>query len=152
MHSAPSVSYPVGRSLWVAAFLLAAWGLGALACAAWAWEGGTAFRLAAGVVAIVVAGASATGWWRRQRSGMLAWDGGGWRWSQAHRTSDLTAIQVVADLQAWILLRCDGESGPRWIWAERAQLPARWGEFRRAVYSPANPEALPGAGPPSAEP
>jgi hypothetical protein len=152
MHSAPSVSYPVGRSRLAGGLLLAAWALGALACAAWAWHGASAARLGAAVAACIASGAWAGWWWRRQSTGLLGWDGSAWSWSAGGWPAEAGSVEVMLDLQSLLLLRWRAGPRARWLWAGRAPLPERWDALRRAVYSRPNPEALSGAEPPSATP
>lgn len=157
MHGAPSVSYPVGRSAFQGLLLVLAWGAGALAWAAWAWLGAASpSRLAAGLAASVLPGAWAARWWWRQPVGWLSWDGSGWTWSPGDgedRPAGVAgALDAALDLQSALLLRWRGQGPPSWFWAERRRLPARWVAMRRAVYSRADADALPGAEPPSATP
>ena len=152
MHGAPSVSYPVGRSALVGVLLLAVWSLGLVACIAFAWQGASVSRLAAAAVACLASGAWVGAWWWRQPAGLLAWDTATWSWSEGDPDVRTGALEVVLDLQSLLLLRWSSPGRARWLWAERARLPARWDALRRAVYSRANPEAPPRAEPPSATP
>lgn len=149
MHSAPSVKYPVGRSVWSAALLLSLWLAGAAVAALWAWavpEPG--WRQALGAAAVAVVGAWAAFSWWRLPAGELAWDGRAWTWSGAAVEG---RVELALDLQAALLLRWQGGGGA-WLWLERRTSPARWGDVRRAVYSRANPDALQRTQPPSATP
>ncbi|WBY00879.1 hypothetical protein PE066_15625 [Ramlibacter tataouinensis] len=144
----------MGRSAWLGRLLALAWAAGALACAAWAWQGAAPTRVAAGVAATVVAGAWVARWWWRLPDRQLHWDGGAW-----HRSEPLAGegaagrIEPALDLQSALLLRWRGQDGGGdWIWAERSRLPARWDALRRAVYSRADADVLPGAKPPSPRP
>jgi toxin CptA len=152
MHGAPSVSYPVGRSLLAGSLLLAAWLLGLVACTVWAWQGASASRLAVAAAACLAAGAWTGWWWHRQPSGLLAWDAGAWSWSAGGPEVESGSVKVQLDLQSLLLLRFTAQGDGRWLWVERARLPGRWDALRRAVYSRANPEAPPRAEPPSATP
>ena len=152
MHGAPSVSYPVGRSLLVGALLLAVWSFGLFACIVFAWQGASSPRLAAAAGACVASGAWVGRWWWRQPAGLLAWDSAAWSWSEGDPDVRTGSLEVVLDLQSLLLLRWRAPGRARWLWAERARLPARWDALRRAVYSRANPEAPPRAEPPSATP
>jgi hypothetical protein len=147
MHDAPSVTYPVGRSRFALAFILMAWLLGAAAGAAWAWQAGApGWRHAAVALALGVTGAVALWHWWRSPAGELAW-AGGWTW---HGRAGCVAPAL--DVQAVVLLRWQDSSTTQWLWLERARCPERWSGLRRAVYSRANPDALPGAQPPAATP
>jgi hypothetical protein len=152
MHDAPSVSHPVGRSAFLGTGLLAAWLLGAACVAGLAGAGMTGWRLAVAVASLAGAGLWAAAWCWRLPSGELAWDGGGWRWSPAGGEDDAGAVAVALDLQRALLLHWRGDAASSWLWVERRHAPARWLALRRAVYSRANPDALPGAAPPSANP
>jgi toxin CptA len=149
MHSAPSVSYPVGRCRFAGALMLAAWCAGAVALAAWAWQlPSSGARQALGACVLAVVGAAAALSWRRQATGLLAWDGTLWRWADGsgERTG---RIAIALDLQAWLLLRWQGEaSGGLWLWLERGREPQAWDSLRRAVYSRAR-IATPAGAPPS---
>ena len=149
MRSAPSVTYPVGRSVlfsrllcWVGFLTLAAvtagavYGSGALAGAvAWVvW-----------VILVVLA-------WRRQPQGRLAWtasrqpradplqpaQAGHWSWSSSAYLEGvlLQRVERVHDLQAWMLLRLHNPDGARtWVWVERRSDPDRWDDLRRALWA-----------------
>lgn len=148
MHNAPSVTYPVGRSAWAGALLLALWLGGLLATAAWAWAvpvPGWQQGLALGMAMCLGAWAG-WHWWHSPR-GELSWEGG--TWSRAGMEG---VIEIRLDLQQVMLLRWHDAGGAAWFWLERAADPARWNDIRRAVYSRANPGALHRAEPPSATP
>lgn len=152
MRSAPSVSYPVGRSvllsrlLWLLGFLgLVAVSLGALY--------GTAFGALVSAVAWAAWGGLMTVVWRRQPQGRLAWaasrqphavdplrpaQAGNWSWfSSAYLEGVvLQRVERVHDLQAWMLLRLHNPDGARtWVWVERRSDPVRWDDLRRALWS-----------------
>jgi toxin CptA len=148
MHSAPSVSYPVGRSLFAAALLLLGWLAGAGATVLWAVQvQPTGWRLAAAALLLGAVGLLAAHSWWKAAAGTLAWDGDGWTWA----AQGSGTVSVSLDLQSWLLLRWEGEGCGRWLWLERAAGAPRWADLRRAVYSRARPQALPGAQPPAAE-
>ena len=153
MRSAPSVSYPVGRSLWSGALALALWTAGAAGLVAWAASGAGAWRLSLAGVASVAAGAWALAAWWRQPAGLLGWDGARWSWSTGDGpVVDGCGVRAVLDLQSGLLLRLSAPEGARWLWLERSRLPARWDALRRAVYSPAADQAPSPATPPPARP
>ena len=149
MHSAPSVSYPVGRCRFAGGLMLAAWLAGALAIAAWVGAlPASGARQAFGAATLLVAGLAAGASWRRQPSGLLAWDGAGWRWADGSGER-AGRVAVALDLQSWLLLRWQGESsGGLWLWLERGREPQAWNALRRAVYSRAR-IATPAGAPPS---
>jgi hypothetical protein len=50
---------------------------------------------------------------------------------------------VALDLQSAMLLRLDNPAGAIWwLWVERAALPGRWLDMRRAVYAARRPVHL----------
>ncbi|HSH91764.1 MAG TPA: hypothetical protein VK996_17400 [Ramlibacter sp.] len=152
MHGAPSVIYPVGRSRFAGLLLLVAWLLGAAtALASWLQGQPFVWRIALVASLLAAAGAfAAAGWWRSSR-GTLAWDGDTWNWSGLPGSPG-GEIDVALDLQRWLLLRFSGTGAKHWFWLERARDEQRWDDLRRAVYSRARPQALPGAQPPAAKP
>jgi toxin CptA len=142
MHSAPSVSYPVGRSRFAAVLALLGWLLGAVVIALW-WTQSQSpgWRLWFAWAVLAAAGAfAACGWWRCA-AGVLAWDGQAWSWSTAGLVQTGT-LEVGLDFQRWLLLRCACGNATHWLWVERASLAERWDDLRRAVYSRA-PAAKP---------
>ncbi len=152
MHSAPSVSYPAGRSRFAAALLLLAWLLGGAVTALWWLQPQTpGWRPGAVCVVLAAAGAFAAWQWWHSEPGMLAWDGEAWSWSDG-RAARTGTIEVTLDLQNCLLLRWTPENGPRWFWLERARSAERWDDLRRAVYSRAGLEALPDPRAPAAKP
>ena len=152
MHNAPSVSYPVGRSLVAGVLATLAWLLGALAIGWWTVQSqveGWRLVTACGVLA-AAAVIAAWQWWVTP-SGILGWDGQSWTWTIARR-ADAGAAEVCLDLQQWLLVHWRGEAGSNWLWLERARSVERWDDLRRAVYSRAKPETLPEAKGGAAEP
>jgi len=150
MRHAPSVNYPVGRSLLAAAWAAAAWLAGACTVAAWWLHGaGPAWHAWLGA-ALLATTAAWAGWcWLRNFEGELRWDGSAWHLSG--RGAALPDLSCALDLQVALLLRVSGDPA-RWLWVERRRAPARWHALRCAVYSRARPDALDGATPPPAKP
>jgi toxin CptA len=145
MHNAPSVSYPVGRSLLAGGLAAAVWLLGALVAVQWILQSQVSgWRL--GAAGIVLAfGATAAGWtWWITPHGTLAWDGQSWVWTGASGT-DIGAVEVRLDLQRCLLLHFRGPPASRWLWLERSHCAERWDDLRRAVYSRARPQTPPEA-------
>ncbi|MBA3771767.1 MAG: hypothetical protein H0X13_04535 [Ramlibacter sp.] len=141
MHSAPSVSYPVGRSHFAAWLQLGMWLMGVAAVVLWSGQvPGSRWRLAAAALLVLAGWCAAWKWWRAPH-GVLHWDGEGWNWLAAGQ-SDRGMLEVSLDLQHWLLLRWRGESASHWLWIERAKHLERWPDLRRAVYSRARPQAL----------
>jgi hypothetical protein len=141
MHSAPSVTYPVGRSLFALWLLLLAWLAGAAALALWWGSGASGGRLGIAALLCLASGTWAGLAWWRSPAGMLAWDGEGWSWAGGAGGGRL---EVSLDLQRAMLVRWAGAGASRWFWLERASRPERWDDLRRAVYSRAAPQAPPG--------
>ena len=139
-HNAPPVVYPLGRSLFLCRWLLALWFAGLLSVLLWA----ASARLLAGAVTlalVVVLGAGMALWvsWKNLQCGQLTWDGDIWYWESmgCQECNALHELSVVADLQSRLLLRFEGQTGKGlWLWAERASLPDRWLDLRRAVFAP----------------
>ncbi len=93
----------------------------------------------------MLAGLAMTAGWRRSPVGELLWDGENWYWeSEVYQASaELNAPVVALDLQSAMLLRLDNPAGAIWwLWAERATLPGRWLDMRRAVYAARRPVHL----------
>jgi toxin CptA len=151
MHDAPSVSYPAGRSLFAARLLLGTWLLGCAVAMLWYRESTQALRPGLMVAVLCATGLFAAWQWWRTPEGTLAWDGTGWNWS-AHPADAGAGVDVALDLQQALLLRWTGGGAARWIWLERAALPERWDDIRRAVYSRARRNALQPAERPAAKP
>lgn len=149
MRNAPSVSYPVGRSVFYAG-LLAGCGSLSLALVIWVapsvgWQtavGGSILWIAWALLAFAS--------WLRAPVGRLRWDAlamhpgallqspGAWSWQSAAYQDGVPLLKVerVQDLQRWILLRLHNPDGARsWVWVERARYPAKWDDLRRAVVA-----------------
>jgi toxin CptA len=152
MHSAPSVSYPVGRSAFAGRLLAGLAALGLAAAAAWTVQSSSfGWRAAlAWVLALACAGFALRAWWRSP-VGVLHWDGNAWHWQDDAGLAP-GRLECALDLQARMLLRWQGETGAvRWPWVERKAAPSHWDALRRAVYSRAS-TPVPAAGkPPAAE-
>lgn len=140
MHSAPSVSYPVGRSPFAGGLLLLTWLLGVAALVLWGAPGqADGWRLAAAALLLACLGVLAARCWWHAPVGTLAWDGEGWSWSN-QLGRETGEPDVCLDLQHRLLVRWNG-SGRLWLWLERASGAERWDDLRRAVYSRARPKA-----------
>jgi hypothetical protein len=150
-YTAPAVRYPFARSAalgWLCIWLAVASGGGVAwyVASVWTDAGRGAFALVV-IVGWVTAALGALGYWRRSPHGLLAWDGHVWALQVADSEPLRVSVAgvalrqtpaVILDLQhtLWILVCRDGQA-PLWVWLERAQCPERWGDLRRAVYSPA---------------
>lgn len=136
MHSAPAVSFPVGRSRFQAVVSMAAWLVAAVLCAHWFSQvdaAGWRQWLAAGMVCVV--GALMVHAWRHASQGLLRWDGQVWWW-QTSGGSETGVLTVHLDFQARMLLGLQGDSGVlHWLWLERSDDMGAWDALRRATFS-----------------
>ncbi len=144
LHSAPPVSYPMGRSCFLGALLLLAWCMCAVLMAAWWWfSAASDWRPWLGLAVLLGAGAILARGWQRSPVGQLSWDGQHWAWESPvyQGGSTLEAPQVVLDLQSAVLLRLNNPAGASWwLWAESDGSLPRWLDLRRAVYARPRPE------------
>lgn len=138
IYQAPPVRYPVVRSVWLACALALVSALGALALAAWAWQG--AGLPLAGVLAAealwLLCSALAWHFWFVSPCGTLVWSGHDWGLETSAGDLALGALEVHLDLQShlWLCLRREGARA-LWLWPQQVCAPERWGDLRRAVYS-----------------
>jgi len=149
MHNAPSVVYPLGRSYFQGLVLLGLWLAGLLVTVLW-WLAvpGPDWRLGVSVAALLAAGVLAGLGWKNSPAGQLCWDGQAWRWESRGYLSGtpVYSLSVALDFQRILLLRLENhDQATLWLWAQRAAMPERWLDLRRAVYSrrEAWPVALP---------
>jgi toxin CptA len=133
MHSAPSVTYPVGRSPFAGVLLLVIWLAAAAAIAFW-WNHASGWRLGAAALLWLASGLLAARHWWRSPAGAVAWDGDSWNWAGGDGP-DNGMLEVSLDLQRSMLVRWAGEGASRWFWLQRASRTERWDDLRRAVYS-----------------
>jgi toxin CptA len=148
MHSAPSVTYPVGRCHFEALLMAAAWLAGAASLAAWIVHApGASWRPLLAAALLAATAAVAIRHWRGAAEGQLAWNGEAWHLDAAGGSSP-GRVEAVLDLQNRLLVRwLPAEAGERaraWSWLERKRAPAHWDALRRTVYSPARTDAPPG--------
>jgi hypothetical protein len=139
MHSAPSVSYPVGRSALLGWLSLTLGLLGVLAALWWIGQSTASdWRHGLALASAILCGAAALSGWLRTPQGLMHWDGKAWYW--ARPVSELAGhLTVHLDWQRWMLLRWQAPGVPAvWLWAERARQPGSWQALRRAVYSRAD--------------
>ena len=154
MQSAPSVVYPVGRSVfyrnlilavggavgamlslgWVVAWVAAPWsvrhGLWALGAALWAVWFARAWRHSA------VAPGGELHWDARAMPVKLGDLPGAWYWRWADSKHEPVPLRVVLvlDWQERVLVRTKGlPLVARWLWLERSACSARWDDLRRAL-------------------
>lgn len=165
LRSAPSVSFPVGRSRFQGQCLAAIWLLGALAVVLW-WAQAAIHAWQLSLALALLAGGGMLSWrhWARAPMGTLHWREQQWHFSPgAATTADigddpvepLDDLQVVLDLQSVLLLRCAvpgqwrGPWGGQWFWLARRDDPVRWHALRRAAFARAgtgNPDKNPAIG------
>ncbi len=143
MHSAPAVSYPVGRSRAADRLLFVLWAMGAACAGAAVLQldalGARAALLAASVL---LAGGAAWRFGQDAAFGELRFDGQCWSLS-GPRALHAARVEVGVDLQFLLLVRLTQPEHPRrWLWLERRANPARWHDLRRAVYSRAPTASL----------
>jgi toxin CptA len=142
MHSAPSVTYPVGRSAFAGVLVLAIWLASAVALVCWWMSGGSGPRLGAAGLLWVVSGLWAARQWWCSPTGAVAWNGESWNWA-AGEPGENGVLEVSLDFQRSMLVRWAGTGASRWFWLERASRADRWDDLRRAVYSRADSGAPP---------
>ena len=151
-YTAPAVRYSFARSVVLAILVLvisAASGAGVFAFAMSQGRTGSGLQWTAvlALAAWVAASLCALWYWWRAPSGELVWDGQVWA---IHFFADKEPLalrgppQVLMDMQAclWVMV-AHGDLRRSWIWLERSRQTERWGDLRRAVYSPAMPAATP---------
>lgn len=146
MHSAPSVSYPVGRSRFHAICLVAISVAGLVAGLLWrqqaepvAWQ-----QI---LFALLWFGSSSAAFqsWRGSLRGILQWDGQVWHWGVGASTA-VGRLKVQLDLQHCLLLRLRVDSGQvTWLWLERGGDTILWDALRRAAFSDAASGLAPAA-------
>lgn len=135
MHSAPALSYPVGRSVF--------WGLTMLLAALVAVFAGLAWRSQSHpdpwkqwvfLLSLLFACLVAVRAWWREAGGTLRWDGQVWTWSRGENSVGVKLV-LRLDLQFCMLLQLSNEHGDQhWIWPQRRHGAALWSPLRRAVY------------------
>lgn len=151
MHNAPSVSYPVGRSAFLARAMLAGW-LGAVAVTALSWPtDAPPWRSVLAVFSLVLPAVLGWRFWRQlPRDGQLRWDGQDWHSPSA--PDQPAALHVQLDGQRHMLVRLQllvnpaaaperriwqlfGARGTEWLWLEATGDPDRWPDLRRAAFA-----------------
>ncbi|WP_077002574.1 hypothetical protein [Variovorax sp. KK3] len=144
MQSAPSVSYPVGRSRIANRLFLLLWIAGAGGVIAAVVRLDADWRIGPLLFAVVGAGAA---WYgsalRRPPAAMLEFDGA--EWSISHPfIGPAPKLRVALDFQSSLLAHFDSARGARlWLWLDRDAMPERWQALRRAVYSQSAPGLTP---------
>lgn len=145
MHSAPSVSYPVGRSRFHGALALLMALLVALTLLTWLLQ---ADELGARHLAVVLLSLACTAvavWnWFKAPVGVLTWDGLAWIWTDGDKALPVQP-EVTLDLQIFMLLRLGTGTLGRgiWVWPERQVAAVHWLPLRRAVFGQRAAKAMP---------
>ena len=134
------MTYPLGRSHWLAWVLSGFWLGSVLVVGAWIDASQhIGWRHSTGLAAVICAGLAAYIGWKNSPIGQLAWDGQVWRWEGPGYQAGVAEYELAAavDLQHVMLLRIENPAHAKlWLCAERSAFPDRWLDLRRAVYSP----------------
>lgn len=136
MHSAPAVTYPVGRSRFHGCLLLLIGLTGLLLGVLWQQQGNSdGWRMGLYALTGLCAGFVAVLAWYRTPGVDLRWDGQ--TWNATVRELPISGkVTMHFDLQFCMLLSLRSEGGHRiWFWPERSRDPGHWNALRRAVYS-----------------
>ena len=144
MYSAPSVSYPVGRSHFQG-WLIALTGL--ISCATgWLWHQQLAllgWRQGLFATVLIFSCLVTLRAWYNSPQGELRWDGQTWRWISGG-TSICGVVTTHLDFQNLLLLDMHTTTGKRvWLWTERQSDMTRWYALRRAVFFRGSPVQIP---------
>ena len=136
MHSAPAVSYPVGRSRFQGSLVGLAGLAGTVTGLFWYRQADpVGWRQALFAMTLLAVCSVAVQSWRRSPQGYLGWDGQAWSWTRADG-SVCGLVKVHLDLQFCLVLSLRTDSGSRlWIWPERRAELALWHALRCAVFS-----------------
>ncbi|GER18232.1 hypothetical protein [Variovorax boronicumulans] len=139
MHSAPSVTYPVGRTRGATRILLALWTLGVCCAGAACYLfDSNGWRQLLLLLSVVFSGVAAGFGLRRDGVATLHFDGSHWSLTGADPTRGVLAARAVValDFQSLLLVRlAEPGRAARWVWLEQRAMPERWRDVRRAVYA-----------------
>lgn len=151
IYQAPAVSYPTGRSLWLATVLIGILLLGAITAAVYSYQTYSKSQVLlwqSGMIAAawLFAAVCVRQFLRQLERGLLDWDGVAWHWvmqrpmlnagPQANPADQEGAISLRFDGQRCMLIKFDAPLGQsQWLWLEQSYAPERWHAVRRAVYS-----------------
>lgn len=136
----------MGRSHFLAWILFALWLAGLLSAMLW-FHLSRQFdwRMVLALISVLGSGGVAGNSWIHAPVGQLAWDGDVWRWESASYQTGIAGydLSVIADFQRWVLVRLENQAHARlWLWVEQREMPERWLDLRRAVYSPRKSSVL----------
>lgn len=136
MHSAPAVSYPVGRSFVRVLLHLLPVLLGGVVCGGWFLASANADEVQSLVLLLwLVCAALALRGALQPARGQLAWDGQAWSWD-GHDGRQTGAVHTRLDWQSGLLLEFQPVQGRGvWLWPERGMAPSLWAGLRRAVFT-----------------
>ena len=136
MHSAPAVSYPVGRSRFQGRLLFGTGLTGLLAGGLWcAAPGSLGWRHGLYLLALLTGLVVAARAWRHSPQGFLRWDGQFWHWCTEGVAVRVT-LAVSLDVHLCLLLSLQTEAGQRlFLWPEQDAEPASWHALRCAVFA-----------------
>ena len=143
MHSAPAVSFPVGRSRFQVMFLALTWLLGMASCVYWTTDvQAPGWRQVIPFAVLVVGGLCALWQLKHSPHGELKWEGRHWLLQVAPKRPMTTPPQAQEgdvvlhlDLQFFMLLGFqDLASRTTWLWLDRGVSQTRWLALRRAVH------------------
>jgi len=139
MHSAPSVTYPVGRCALVTRvyliFIMLTSAIGLL------WTLYQPWHHAMAVAVLVLMGGAYLGWKQIRWHGLLRWQDEAWelRPSKANTLASHGEVRICLDLQHVLLLRFKplhaNVMTEQWLWLERQAQANDWLDLRRAVYA-----------------
>ena len=136
MHSAPAVSYPMGRSRFHGLAILFFAVAGALVMLLWM---GSSDRLQwphAVAALLWLLGISTALWrWYCMPAGLLIWDTQAWVWSVDDQPRTVRP-EVALDFQSWMLLRLHSSATwlDSWVWPAHQDAPLQWQALRRALF------------------
>jgi len=136
MHSAPSVSFPLGRSRFGLAIVLMLSMIGAAAQITWMLQSQTlGFVHMTGCFIWLVGSGLALRYWANTQSGDLAWTGAHWSWTAQHTSVPVSAT-LVFDFQSILLMRLVFPEGASyWFWVQQNAAQVRWLDLRRALMN-----------------
>ena len=136
MHSAPAVSYPVGRSRFQGQLIGVLTALSGVT-GMWWWSvvDTPGWRQGLLVVACLFTALFSVRAWSLSPAGVLAWDGEAWRCTGVQGVVS-GKVRLHLDLQFCMLVCLRSDDGGRlWLWPERRTAPTTWLALRRAVIS-----------------
>ena len=111
------------------------WFAGFGACSAWAVQAPLSWRHGVAAGCLLLCAVACAMAWRGMAVGTLRWDGELWWWAEATGVERPVEVGLRLDVQDAMLFSLSAApAATRWGVAERARLPARWSDLRRAVH------------------